>query len=101
MKQNSFDPETAARPEPRETCVGEFWKIAANFRISALVATALLHGYVGLAAETNALAAPPSWLTQPMSLADAVSRALQHNSAILKGSSDLESAHGMVVQTRA
>src|SRR3989441_4662930 len=101
MKQNSFDSEIPTRPSIHNTCVGEFLKIAANFRITALVAMALLHAFVGLAAETNALAAPPGWLMQPMSLADAVSRALQSNSAILKGSSDLEAAHGLVIQTRA
>src|SRR6266536_3796327 len=101
MKKDSFDPETATWPELRETCVGELWKIAANFRMTALVSIVLLHAFAGLAAETTALAAPPGWLTQPMSLADAVSRALQSNSDILKGSSDLEAAHGLVVQTRA
>src|SRR5439155_89044 len=34
-------------------------------------------------------------------LTDAVSRALQSNSAVLEGRSDLEAAHGLVVQTRA
>jgi len=101
MKEDSFDPEIATWPELRETCVGEFWKIAADFRITALVAMALLDAFVGLAAETNAPAPPPGWLTQPVSLVDALSRALRSNSAILKGRSDLEAAHGLVVQTRA
>ena len=101
MKEDSFDPEIATWPELRETCVGEFWKIAADFRITALVAMALLDAFVGLAAETNAPAPPPGWLTQPVSLVDALSRALRSNSDILKGRSDLEAAHGLVVQTRA
>src|SRR5437016_5474215 len=72
-----------------------------TFWLTIMAATGLFHRNVSLAAETNALAAPPRWLTQPMSMADAVSHALQHNSAILEGSSDLEAAHGVVVQTRA
>src|SRR3989442_14892052 len=101
MKQNSFDTECVTSTRNRETGLGEFSRMAATFWLTIMAATAFLHGYVCLAAETNVLAGPPGWLTQPMSLADAVSRALQHNSAILEGSSDLEAAHGLVVQTRA
>jgi outer membrane protein len=43
----------------------------------------------------------PAWLTQPLSLADAIKFALKQNSAILKSQQDLEAAHGIVVQTRA
>ena len=50
-----------------------------------------------LAAETNS----PAWLTRPLSLADALNTALAQNAAILKAKSDLEAAHGLVVQTRA
>lgn len=56
---------------------------------------------VGFAAETNQLASPPGWLTQPMSLPDALGLALLRNSAILKGQSDLAAAHGLAVQTKA
>lgn len=51
--------------------------------------------------QTNAPADPPSWLTQPLSLADTLTIALQRNSAILKGQSDLKAAHGIAVQNRA
>src|SRR5947209_11496179 len=54
-----------------------------------------------LAADTNAPAAPPSWLTQPMSMADAIGMALLQNSAIRRGQSDLEAAYGISIQTRA
>jgi outer membrane protein TolC len=50
-----------------------------------------------LAAETNAL----SWLEQPLALSDCIDLALQHNSTILKGKSDLEASYGVVIQTRA
>ena len=101
MKQNSLDLGCATPPAIRQTGGRGFWRMSANCCMPAFVATALLNGFPGLAAETNALATPPGWLTQPMSLTDAVSRALQSNSAILEGRSDLEAAHGLVVQTRA
>jgi outer membrane protein TolC len=49
------------------------------------------------AAETNS----PAWLQQPLSLADCINLALQQNSTILKGKSELEAAYGVVIQTRA
>jgi outer membrane protein TolC len=45
--------------------------------------------------------APPGWLTQPMSLADALNLALRQNTEIVSGRSDLEAAHGLAVETRA
>lgn len=53
------------------------------------------------ALSTNAVASQPAWLTQPMSLVDAINIALQQNANILKGKSDLEAAYGLVVQTKA
>jgi outer membrane protein len=52
----------------------------------------------GFAQDTNS--APP-WLTQPLSLADALNIALTQNPTILKAKSDLEAQYGLVVQTRA
>jgi outer membrane protein TolC len=52
---------------------------------------------LGFAADTNA----PSWLTRPLSLADALNTALQQNATILEAKNDLEASHGLVVQTRA
>src|SRR5437868_3017073 len=52
-------------------------------------------------AQTNVPAAAPSWLSQPMSLADAISIALLQNNAIRKGQSDLQAAYGVIIQTRA
>ena len=48
-------------------------------------------------AETNT----PAWLTQPLSLLDALNIALQQNASILEGKNDLEASYGIVVQTRA
>jgi TolC family type I secretion outer membrane protein len=43
----------------------------------------------------------PSWLTRPLSLADALNIALSENATILKAQNDLESTQGLVIQTRA
>ena len=55
----------------------------------------------GSAESTNTPASPPGWLTQPMSLLDAVNIALRQNTTLLKGQSDLAVAQGVAVQTRA
>lgn len=43
----------------------------------------------------------PGWLTQPLSLADAINLALKQNSDVLRSQHNLESSQGIVVQTRA
>ena len=48
--------------------------------------------------DTNNL---PQWLTRPLSLADALTTALEQNAAILEAQSDLKATHGLVIQTRA
>ncbi len=48
-------------------------------------------------AGTNSAA----WLTQPMSLMQALNIALQQNPTILKAQDDLNASYGVVVQTRA
>ena len=53
------------------------------------------------AADTSPVANVPDWLAKPLSLSDCLDLALKQNSAILKGNSDLEAAHGVVLQTRA
>jgi outer membrane protein len=63
---------------------------------------ALVVATAGLrAAEPEHRVPAPEWLTKPLSLADCIDLALKRNSAILKGQSDLEAAHGLVVQTRS
>ncbi len=61
--------------------------------VSAFLASTALED----AAQTNL----PSWLDQPLSLAESVNIALQHNGTILKGRSELEASYGLVIQTRA
>jgi TolC family type I secretion outer membrane protein len=55
------------------------------------------------AARANAITSTnlPSWLTRPLSLADALNTALSQNAALLEAKSDLEAQHGIVIQTRA
>ena len=62
--------------------------------LAGLLFTAASHGQSG----TNE---SPAWLTQPLSLADAINLALKQNSAVLKSKQDIEASHGVVVQTRA
>src|SRR5215469_9530586 len=49
------------------------------------------------AASTNV----PGWITQPLSLVDALNLTLQQNSGLKKARADLESSRGLVIQTRA
>lgn len=43
----------------------------------------------------------PAWLTRPLSLADALTVAEAQNAALQKARKDLESTHGLSIQTRA
>ena len=43
----------------------------------------------------------PVWLSRPLSLADCLNLALDHNGEVLKSRQDLEISHGLSVQTRA
>ncbi len=55
--------------------------------------------------QTNSTAATstnaPGWLTQPLSLVDALNLTLKQNSTIQKAQADLEAQRGLVIQTRA
>src|SRR5580698_3588388 len=51
-------------------------------------------------AQTNSTNLP-EWMTQPLSLLDAVNIALKQNATILKAKNDLDASYGIVVQTRA
>lgn len=43
----------------------------------------------------------PAWITRPLTLADALDTALRQNGTLQKARADLESTHGLVIQTRA
>ena len=53
--------------------------------------------FAAAAADTNSA----SWLTRPLSLADALNTALAQNATIMEAKNDLEASHGIVIQTRA
>jgi outer membrane protein len=82
------------------------WRRIGHARLKA-VATGLCLGLCGLLlrAQTNTADAVatnlPAWLSRPLSLVDAMNTALQRNATILEAKSDLEAAHGIVIQTRA
>ncbi|HTX22182.1 MAG TPA: TolC family protein [Candidatus Aquilonibacter sp.] len=65
--------------------------------VLALAGFAVNWNTIAQNAETNT----PAWLTQPLSLLDALNIALQQNASILEGKNDLEASYGIVVQTRA
>jgi outer membrane protein TolC len=66
--------------------------------VFAAVAEAQTNSYTRAIPDTNSY---PGWLTQPLSLTDAVNLGLQQNATILKSKQDLEAAYGVAVQTRA
>ena len=71
-----------------------------SFCLILVVAVLATRG--NLAAQDAAVGTnTPSWLTRPLSLADALNVALAQNATILEAKSDLEAQHGLVVQTRA
>ena len=43
----------------------------------------------------------PGWITQPLSIVDALNLTLKQNSGLVKARADLESSRGLVIQTRA
>jgi outer membrane protein len=67
-------------------------RCAAFFAIALAVANAI---------ESTNNAEAPRWLTQPLSMSDAIRTALAQNGEILKSQSDLVAAHGIALQTRA
>jgi outer membrane protein len=53
------------------------------------------------AAADNATNEIPTWISRPLSLAEAINLALKQNGNILVGQSQLEAQYGVVIQTRA
>lgn len=78
-------------------------RLGVKHSVLAFVALAMLLRCASClaAVATNNAASPPPWLSEPISLSDAIRIALLQNSAILRGQSDLEATYGVVVQTKA
>ncbi len=43
----------------------------------------------------------PGWITQPLSMVDAMNLTLKQNSGLQKARADLEQSRGLVIETRA
>lgn len=86
--------------------MSRIWPFESRLRrpLSITAALAMAAGSLlcPMAAHAQAVATnAPAWLQQPLSLAEALDLALRQNSAILRGQSELEEAHGIAIQTRA
>jgi outer membrane protein TolC len=76
-------------------------RFPATVRLTGLIILTLTFtGRSAVGAATNTVN-QPGWLTQPLSLAEALNTALQRNRTILKSQHDLEAARGISLQTRA
>ncbi len=89
------------------------------FRIASLLLTGMIFPAAGsvfaqtystLPSSTNSVSTnvtkafstnAPGWLTQPLSIVDALNQTLQQNSTLQKARADLEASRGVVIQTRA
>src|SRR6266567_2026505 len=77
------------------------------FRRSIGVLTAMvITGVAPVFAQTNYSRLPvstnvPGWVTQPLSMVDALNFTLKQNSTLQKARADLEASRGLVIQTRA
>jgi outer membrane protein TolC len=73
--------------------------------IMAVEAPAFGQTYSAIPASTNNTISTngnvPGWLTQPLSIVDALNLTLTQNSALQKARADLEASRGVVIQTRA
>ncbi|MGO8675921.1 MAG: TolC family protein [Limisphaerales bacterium] len=65
-----------------------------------LLLTLFLAGFAGRA-QAAPSSVPHQFITQPLSLADALDLALQQNPTVLRAKKDLEAAQGIIIQTRA
>lgn len=71
------------------------------FRLMLLAAWVIFFGSEGNVFSETTSTNLPGWMTQPLSIVDALNLALQQNATILKAQNDLSASYGLVVQTRA
>ncbi len=71
-----------------------------RFKRLLAAGAAALTAFAALADSTN-VPAPHTFITDPISVADAINIALKQNPAILRAQKDLETSHGVVLETRA
>lgn len=80
--------------------------VASWFRCPVILLAAIVSAAISAAsAQTNLIDTSskdvPGWITQPLSLVDALNLTLQQNSVLREARADLESSRGLVIQTRA
>jgi outer membrane protein len=86
---------------------GQTHSAAGRFRRAYTFLTAIVFASVApVFAQTNYLPSPistnvPGWITQPLSMVDALNLTLKQNSALQKARADLEASRGLVIVTRA
>ena len=69
--------------------------------LKLIVLLAVMGAFPSLAPAQSTNAPLPGWVSEPLSLADALNIALHQNATIREAANDLEASHGLVVQTRA
>ena len=70
-------------------------------QLTLFLALAMLAGLPTLAPAQSTNTPLPGWVSEPLSLADALNIAIRQNATILNAGSDLEATQGLIVQTRA
>jgi len=70
-------------------------------RLKHFLLLTLLGGFNALAPAQTTNGDGTGWISEPLSLVDALNIALRQNATILEARNDLEASHGLVVQTRA
>jgi outer membrane protein len=111
--EDALEPEAAVPLKPDRTDAGPVPRTRADAPLASnpanrlagtaaafLVAFALLLSS-GTQAAPEASGDSRSFVTTPLSLADAVDIALRQNASVLRGKKDLEATEGIVIQTRA
>jgi len=70
-------------------------------RLTLVLILAALAGAPAAAPAQTTNATLPGWVSEPLSLADALNIALRQNATILKANNDLQASQGLVITTRA
>jgi len=70
-------------------------------RLTLILVLALLGGVAATAPAQTTNALVPGWVSEPLSLPEALNIAIRQNATILNAGSDLAATQGLIVQTRA
>ena len=78
-------------------CGGKMFRKLITFFCMGAALPALAQTNSSSGVSTNV----PGWVTQPLSIVDALNLTLRQNSTLVKARADLESSRGLVIETRA